>query len=188
MILRIDHISIAVKDIIKAEKFFTDLLGLVRGGSGGDDKSGFFYQLYSAGDLSRFELISPTREGSFLDNFLNNRDGSVHHITFQVDDINIARYNLEKSGIPYFNYSDKYDNWKELFIHPKDAFGVLIQLAQFSPADWIDETMNVRGKKIWHIEKKDNYKRVSFAHPGGGKVDIDLSEREIEELIKDLKK
>ena len=188
MILRIDHISVAVKDILKAEKFFTDLLGLVRGGSGSDDDSGFFYQLYSAGDLSRFELISPTRDGSFLYNFLNNRDGGVHHITFQVDDINNAKYNLEKNGIPYFSYSDKYDNWKELFIHPRDAFGVLIQLAQFSPADWIDETMNVRGKKKWHIEKKENHTRLSFAHPGGGKVDIDLSRNDIEELITDLKK
>ncbi|HOP30116.1 MAG TPA: VOC family protein [Spirochaetota bacterium] len=188
MILRIDHVSIAVKDHSGADEFFSDLLGLVKGGAGSDDNSGFFYQIYSAGDLSRFELISPTRKGSFLENFLKSRDGGIHHITFQVDDIKNVRLNLEKKGIPYFGYSDKYDNWKELYIHPKDAFGVLIQLAEFSPADWIDDSINIRGKKKWRIDKKDDYTKISFAHPGGGKVDIELSANDIEELIKDLKK
>ena len=188
MILRIDHISVAVKDFEKAETFFSTLLGLVRGGAGSDDGNGYFYQVYSAGDLSRFEIISPTRDKSFLDNFLKNRDGGVHHITFQVEDINKARLKLDEIGVPYFGFNDHYDKWKELYIHPRDAFGVLIQIAQFSPADWIDDSLNVLDGKKWLIEKNDNCTRITFSHPGGGKVDINLSGDEVEQLIKDLKK
>lgn len=186
MILRIDHVSLAVRDLEKAEKFFSDLLGLVPGGMGGDEDSGYVYNVYSAGDLSRFEIISPSADKSFLDNFLKNREGGVHHITFQVKDIHKAKSILEKKKIPYFGFSDQYSNWKELYIHPKDAFGVLIQFAEFSPADWLDESMNVRDRKKWFVKKNGNRTILSVAHPGGGKVDIELSPSEINELIRDL--
>jgi methylmalonyl-CoA/ethylmalonyl-CoA epimerase len=179
MILRIDHVSVAVKDFERAEKFFIEILGLVRGGSGSDDGNGFFYNVYSSGDLSRFELIAPSRDKSFLQNFLKEREGGVHHITFQVDDINKIRIELEQKRIPYFGFNDKYSNWKELYIHPKDAFGVLIQMAEFCPAEWIDESMNVGGGKKWSVEKKYKSVNLSLAHPGGGKVEIELSEKEI---------
>lgn len=188
MVLRIDHVSIAVKDFKKAEKFFSEILGLVIGGAGCDEKSGFFYQVYSAGDLSRFELISPSGSKSFLDNFLKSRDGGVHHITFQVDSINDIRIKLEELDIPYFGYNDHYDNWKELYIHPRDAFGVLIQMAEFSPSDWINDSMKISAEKKWQIKKRDNNTILSFSHPGGGKIDVELSDNEIVDLIKDLER
>lgn len=188
MILRIDHISIAVKDFNSSEKFFSELLGLVPGGTGRDSGSGFSWKIYSSGDLSRFELIAPEKNGSFLDGFFKSRDGGVHHITFQVDDIYKTKTELDKKGIPYFGFNDRYSNWKELFIHPRDAFGVLIQLAEFSPEEWIDESLNMRGGKKWFVEKMGDSTKLSFAHPGGGKVDIELSEDEIDQLVMDLKK
>jgi len=188
MIFRIDHVSIAVKDFKKAEKFFTTILDLKKGGAGSDDGKGFFYQVYSAGDLSRFEIITPTREGSFLDNFLRKKEGGVHHITFQVEDIYKVKKALEVKCIPYFGFNDRYDNWKELYIHPVDAFGVLIQIAEFNPSEWIDGSMKINNGKKWFIGKKEGLTRISFSHPGGGKVDLDLTENELNEFIKDLKK
>ncbi|MBW2196957.1 MAG: hypothetical protein JRF58_03670 [Deltaproteobacteria bacterium] len=44
---------------------------------------------------------------------------------------------LEDHNIPYFGYNEYADFWKEIFIHPKDAFGVLIQIAEFDPDDWL---------------------------------------------------
>ncbi|HOP62584.1 MAG TPA: VOC family protein [Spirochaetota bacterium] len=187
MILRIDHVSVAVKDFKKAEQFFSSILGLVTGATGRDDGSGFFYRVYSAGDLSRFEIIAPDREGSFLENFLKNRDGGVHHITFQVDSIQKARIELEKKGVPYFGFNDRYADWKELFIHPKDAFGVLIQLAEFCPEEWIDESQNIPGGEKYSIDRDRDSIKFSVSHPGGGKVDMRLTESEAEELIEKLK-
>ena len=75
MISRIDHVSIAVKDQEKAEHFFRDILGAIAGAGAGDPATKFFWQIFSLGDLSRLEIISPTGEGSFLDGFLAEQGG-----------------------------------------------------------------------------------------------------------------
>lgn len=186
MVLRIDHISVAVRDFQKAERFFTKLLGLVPGGAGRDESSGFHFQVYSSGDLSRFELIAPTDGKSFLDGFLQNREGGVHHITFQVADINAARSFLEKENIPYFGFNDMSENWKELFIHPSVAFGVLIQLSEFNPHEWINESETTYLNKKWEIKERDNSAVLSLLHPGGGKVDAEFSGDELDILIDEL--
>jgi hypothetical protein len=61
-----------------------------------------------------------------------------HHITIQVKDIQETRRALEERGIPAFGFSEDLPGWKELFIHPRDAFGTLIQFAEFNPLDWIN--------------------------------------------------
>jgi len=188
MILRIDHVSIAVRDYKKADAFFTKLLNIIPGGAGKDESSKYFFQVYSAGDLSRLELIAPTGDKSFLDNFLKEREGGVHHITFQVPDIKAARRYLETENIPYFGYNDKCENWKELFIHPSAAFGVLIQFAEFNPHEWINESETVKGNNQWEIRKEGNKALFSLLHPGGGKAETCLSGDEIDLLIDDLLK
>jgi hypothetical protein len=45
---------------------------------------------------------------------------------------------LEAKGIKTFGYSDALPGWKEFYIHPKEAFGTLIQFAEFNPLDWIN--------------------------------------------------
>jgi len=188
MVLRIDHVSIAVKDFKKADEFFKTLLGLIPGGVGEIEQSKFFFQVYSAGDLSRFEIITPTGNGSFLDGFLKKRDGGVHHITFQVNDIKEARKILDEKKIPYFGYNDNYENWKELFIHPSDAFGVLVQLAEFNPHEWIDSSQTVPEGRNWEVKKKGGRAHLSILHPGGGKVDAEYTADELDALINDLVK
>lgn len=186
MISRIDHVSFAVKDYEKAVHFFQDILGAVTGAYGEDDNLKYFWHVFSLGDLTRIELIKPAGEGSFLDNFLSDkRDGGVHHITMETPDILHAKKVLEENGIPYFGFNDLVV-WKELFIHPKDAFGVLIQIAEFNPDDFIGETMKLSGDQRWSAKKTDNGCNLSLAHPGGGKVEIELTKDEIRKLISDL--
>lgn len=188
MISRIDHVSIAVKDYDEALAFFTKLLGIVPGASGKDDGIRYFWHVMSAGDLSRLELITPTGEGSFLDNFLAERKkGGVHHITFETPDINAMQDHLEQVKIPYFGFRDDNELWKELFIHPKDAFGILIQIAEFNPDDYLAGSEKFSSGQKWSIEKKANQRLLTLAHPGGGKVQIELSKEEVGKLIEDLK-
>lgn len=132
LISRIDHVSIAVRDYEKAEQFFRTILGVIPGAVAEDPVMRYVWQIFSLGDMSRLELMKATGEGSFLDSFLSERGGGVHHITLQTPDIERARDVLEENGIPYFGYNAYGDSyWKELFIHPRDAFGVLIQIAEF---------------------------------------------------------
>lgn len=186
MIKRIDHVSLAVNDYERARVFFTELLGLVPGACGSDEQNGFFWQLFSSGDLSRFELIAPNAPESFLDGFLRGKTGGVHHITFQVEDIKKTVQRLEYLDIPYFGLNDKYDNWKEVFIHPRHAFGLLIQFAQFEPAYWLDDSQNIDKGDKWNITVSRNTLNLNIAHPGGGTVVTHLDKDEVDLLISEL--
>ena len=187
MISRIDHVSIAVKDQKKAEHFFRDILGAIAGAGASDPATKFFWQLFSLGDLSRLEIISPTGKGSFLDGFLENREGGVHHITLQTPDLSKTMVHLEDQGIPFFGYNEYPGGvWKEIFIHPRHAFGVLIQIAEFAAADWLSEKVKFPPETRWHVEKTEAGAILTFTHPGGGKVSLNLDRGELKKIVESL--
>lgn len=188
MISRIDHVSIAVRNQEKAERFFRDVLGAIAGAGMEDPASKFFWQIFSLGDLSRLEIISPTGKGSFLDGFLDGREGGVHHVTLQTPDLRRAMTHLETHGIPFFGHNEYPGGvWKEIFIHPRDAFGVLIQIAEFRAADWLSDRVNFPPEIRWRVEKTGRGASLELAHPGGGKVALDLNPEEVKNLAAALK-
>ncbi len=187
MISRIDHVSIAVGDYEGARRFFQDLLGAVPGTGREDPDMKYFWQLFSLGDLSRMELMKATGTGSFLDNFLDSRGSGVHHITLETPDIEKTRRLLEESGIPYFGFNNTQDRWKELFIHPRDAYGVLIQIAEFKPGDWLDPSVMMSAGRRFSVSRTSDGYAVTFAHPGGGRATVTLSASETRLLIDELK-
>lgn len=186
MISRIDHVSIAVSDYPKALDFFRKVLGAVPGASARDDRLQFYWEILSVGDLSRMELLAPTGPDSFLKRFLSEKAGGVHHITFETPDIRVAKARLDELGVPYFGFSDHDPAWKELFIHPKDAFGLLIQLAEFRPDDFLADQARLAGDAPWRLEKTAEGGRLSLRHPGGGTAATDLSREDIRRLARDL--
>ncbi len=190
MISRIDHVSLAVRDQKKAEHFFRDILGAVTCvGSMGAPQMKYFWQIFSLGDLSRLEIISPTGKGSYLDGFLRTKEGGVHHITLQTPDLNQAMKHLKENGIPFFGHNEYYGAlWKEIFIHPRHAFGVLIQIAEFNSTDWLSEKVKFPEEIKWQIEKNKNGANLVFPHPGGGKVNVEMKTAEIKKLIAELEK
>ena len=187
MISRVDHVSLAVRDIEAALHFFVDLLGAVPGASGKDPAMKYYWQILSLGDLSRIELITPTGEGSFLDNFLKDKQGGVHHITLQTPDIQKAKEMLEGHGIPTFGSADYAGIWKEIFIHPRHAFGVLVQIAEFDADDWISPSLRMPKHTKWTIGKEDAGVNLKFAHPGGGTACLALDREEGLQLLDALR-
>ena len=187
MISRIDHIAIAVRDYDQALRFFRDVLGAVPGSCAEVPAQKYFWQNLALGDLTRLELLAPTGTGSFLDGFLNKRQGGFHHITLQTPDLEAMIKVLEENGIPYFGKNEYPGGiWKEIFIHPKDAFGVLIQIAEFRSDDWIADEVKLPPDRRWHIDKTDDGATVSFAHPGGGKVTLEFAREELQELARGI--
>lgn len=187
MILRIDHVSLAVRDYPKARAFFDTLFGAVPGASATVEATRYHWQIMSVGDLSRLELLTPTGEGSFLDGFLKNKEGGVHHITFQTRDIVETRQKLDEMGIPYFGYHEYPGGvWNELFIHPRDAFGVLIQIAEFKAEEWLNPSLALTDGKRWTVTATETGVDLVVAHPGGGTVTVALDKGEIDALVKDL--
>ncbi|MEE9910612.1 MAG: VOC family protein [Deltaproteobacteria bacterium] len=189
MISRIDHVSIAVKDQEKAEHFFRDILGAVAGTSAADPSTKFFWRLFSLGDLSRLEIISPTGPGSFLEGFLSNKEAGVHHITLQTPDLQEAMARLQAHGIPFFGHNEYPGGvWKEIFIHPRHAFGVLIQIAEFRADDWLSDQVKFPAGTMWHVEKTKTGASLTLAHPGGGKASLELDRDQLRQLTAELEK
>ena len=138
MIRRIDHVSIAVRDLDKAKAFFLDGLGGRELFSMAMTQQKYRWTTVELGTSCLLELIDPLEKDGFLHRFLETRGEGPHHITIQADDIQKTRRSLEERAIPTFGFSEELPGWKELFIHPKDAFGTLIQIAEFNPLDWVN--------------------------------------------------
>lgn len=187
MIARIDHIAIAVKEHAKALAFFRDILGAVPGECIEVKERKFFWQTLALGDMTRVEIISPSGDGSFLDGFLQKREGGFHHITLQTPDLNAMIRRLEEYGIPYFGRNEYPGGvWKEIFIHPRDAFGALIQIAEFDAAYWMVPAARMPEGERWRIEASGDGFALTCAHPGGGKAVLNFSREELTRLAEDV--
>ena len=168
MISRIDHVSIAVRDRQKAERFFRDILGAIAGAGVGDPQAGFFWQIFSLGDLSRLEIISPTGERSFLDGFLKDRQGGVHHITLQTPDLGWVMTHLEAQGIPFFGYNEYPGGvWREILVpfprclrRPDSDRGVYCRRLAFGGG-------RRPAPARWHVEDTAAGATLRFSHPRG---------------------
>lgn len=138
MIKRIDHISIAVRDLEKARHFFVDILGGKELFSAPVDPQKFRWTTIELGTSCFIELIDPLGREGFVHRFLENRGEGPHHITIQVDDIGEICRLLAERGVPTFGLGEPFPSWKEVYVHPKHAFGTLIQFAEFNPLDWVN--------------------------------------------------
>jgi methylmalonyl-CoA/ethylmalonyl-CoA epimerase len=78
----------------------------------------------------QWEVLEPISEDSFVARFLRERGPGLHHVTFEVDDVEAAARELREKGIQPYGGIRMDGNWKEIFIHPRDSGGVLIQLYQ----------------------------------------------------------
>jgi len=189
MIERIDHVAVAVKDHDAALQFFRDVLGAVPGEKFKASDRNFYWQTLALGDLSRLELISPSGPDSFLDGFLAKKDGGVHHITLQTPNLEAMLKKLEAHGVPYFGkhaYPD--GSWKEVFVHPKDAFGVLVQISEFDAEYWMVPDAKMPEGVRFQVASEEKGVTLTFAHPGGGKVCVECSREEVKALAEQIEK
>jgi catechol 2,3-dioxygenase-like lactoylglutathione lyase family enzyme len=83
--------------------------------------------------IQLIEPIGPYSEENFLHRFLQKRGPGIHHITFIVPSIHEAMKRAADLGLEIVKYNDKKPHWKEAFLHPKQALGMLIQLAEYDP-------------------------------------------------------
>ncbi len=126
---RIDHVAVAVRDVTAAARLYRDVLGgeFLFGGDVADQ--GFRFVQYRFPRGGKVELVTPIADG-FVSKFLDSRGEGVHHVTYRVEDIEtqVERLRAAKVRLTLVNLANP--NWKEAFLHPRDAHGVLIQLAE----------------------------------------------------------
>ncbi len=132
---RLDHVAVAVEDHADAwPRYAGDLGG--RWLSSGPGPGFSPAQLEYAGG-KKIEFLAPHRvaDNDFLRRFLDRNGPGPHHLTFKVGDIEEALTEASLAGYAPMNVDLSEPSWREAFLHPKDATGVLVQLAQ-SAGQW----------------------------------------------------
>lgn len=131
MVKKLDHIAIAVPNVEEAARFYQDMLGLrlrdieiVREQK---TKVGFF----SIGETS-IELVEPAANDSALVKFLETKGPGIHHLCFEVEDIDHEVKSLTQKGARLIDKTPRpgAHETRVVFLHPKGTGGVLIELSQ----------------------------------------------------------
>ena len=126
---KFDHIAIGVERIADSAAFMGDRLG-GRPWGGGPGLGFAARQWHFEGD-GRLELISPGfRGGGFMRRFLDARGPGVHHVTFKVPDFEAAAEHTRRLGYEVVGYNGRFPGWKEFFVHPKQADGIVLQFVR----------------------------------------------------------
>jgi methylmalonyl-CoA/ethylmalonyl-CoA epimerase len=141
-IKRVERVALAVEDLDQAQAFFEQWFGARFCPEENIVDMGIRYRPFDIG-ASKMELLQATRADSPVAKFIQGNGGpGVHHITFEVEDLDAAVAELELRGgriayrhtyAPGVTFEGQY--WREAFVHPRDAFGVLIHLAEKKPAN-----------------------------------------------------
>ena len=129
MIRKIEHIGVAVKDILEAEKMYTETLMLRASSreSHGELRVAFF----PVGDTT-LELLQSTTPDGIIARYIREKGEGVHHIAFRVDDIRKALEDLRSKGVEMIDREPRAGarNAKIAFLDPKSTNGLLIELVE----------------------------------------------------------
>jgi methylmalonyl-CoA/ethylmalonyl-CoA epimerase len=82
----------------------------------------------------KVELLEPLPGSSFFDSFFaRNPLGGLHHLTFRVADLADSITRARAAGFTLVGENHDDPNWREVFVHPRAAHGVLVQFVQSPP-------------------------------------------------------
>ena len=128
---KIEHIGIAVKDIETSNETFTKLFGKSQYKTEAVESEGVKTSFFKLG-ANKIELLEATNENSAIAKFIEKKGEGIHHIAFDVDDIESEMKRLAAEGFIVLNEKPKKgaDNKLVAFLHPKTTNGVLIELCQ----------------------------------------------------------
>lgn len=132
---KLEHIGIAVKNLDQANELFAKLLGRkhykIEEVASEGVRTSFF-------DLSgvKIELLEATNPDSPIAKYIDKRGEGIHHLAFEVDDINKGIQDYRDKGFELINQAPKTgaDNKMICFLHPKSTQGVLVELCQETKA------------------------------------------------------
>ena len=124
---KINHIGIAVKDLETSKRFYEESLGLTvdHEETLGEMKIAFV----PIGEVN-VELIQSTTEDGVIAKFIAKRGEGIHHIAYEVDDIDGALERLKDQGIKLVDEKPRpgAHGTRVAFLHPKSTNGVLSEL------------------------------------------------------------
>ncbi len=128
-IRRMDHLAVVVADLDEALTFWRDALGLpvAEIAAVPQEHSAIAFLPLENGEI---ELVQPTNDESGIARYLAKRGPGMHHICLEVDDLDGMLARLKARGVELINPEPvtKPNGVRYAFVHPKSAFGVLVEL------------------------------------------------------------
>jgi len=130
MIKQISHLGLAVKDLEKTMVFYRSVLRLDPAEPivGGNERD-LSVSLVKVGDAT-LELIQPVKETSVMAKYLEKRGEGIHHVCFEVDDIDAELEWMKSKGLEALGTPKPGAEGMSVFLHPKSTHGILIELVQ----------------------------------------------------------
>jgi LAO/AO transport system kinase len=129
--VKIHHVGIAVRSLEEAAHRFGGLLGLERGARYELPEFGVKVLFLPVGEAS-LELLEPLGERSTVASFLEKKGEGIHHICFEVDDIEKSLTEFAAQGARLIDEKPRLGagGHRVAFVHPKSTHGVLVELKQ----------------------------------------------------------
>ncbi len=129
--LKIEHLGIAVKSLDASVPLYEQLLNTPCYKQEGVASEGVSTAFFKTGD-SKIELLEATSENSPIAKFIEKKGEGIHHIAFEVENIEAEMKRLSALGFQILNEhpKDGADNKLVCFLHPKSTNGVLVELCQ----------------------------------------------------------
>jgi len=125
---KLDHISIAVRNLDEARKIWEPILGKSEPDDAYiDEPEKIRVARYWLGEIG-FELMESTSPDGDVAKFIENRGEGVMLISFNVDNTREAMTELKQKGYPFIGGARPFRDCEFAFIHPKKMNGVLLEL------------------------------------------------------------
>lgn len=131
MIRKIDHIGIAAEDSDALRPIYEALLGLRLDSKDRVASQKVDVSFYPCANV-RFELLQPSSPESTVARFLASRGPGLHHVAFEVDDIEKELARAKALGMRLIDETPRpgAHNTRVAFLHPKSTGGVLFEYVQ----------------------------------------------------------
>ncbi|WP_421977232.1 methylmalonyl-CoA epimerase [Roseivirga seohaensis] len=128
---KIEHIGIAVKNLDNSNALFAKLFGEPHYKIEDVLTEGVKTSFFQVGP-NKIELLEATNPDSPIAKFIEKKGEGIHHIAFDVEDIEAEISRLKAEGFTVLNETPKKgaDNKIVCFLHPKSTNGVLVELCQ----------------------------------------------------------
>jgi methylmalonyl-CoA/ethylmalonyl-CoA epimerase len=131
MIKKVHHIGIAVNNLEESAALFERLLGIKPTAIEDAPFQGVTEAIFKVGEGVQIDLVEPIGTDSAVAKFLERRGEGLHHIAFEVDDVNAELKAMEDKGFKLIDREGREGVAGQIgFLHPKTASGVLIELLQ----------------------------------------------------------
>lgn len=131
MLGKVEHIALAVSDLETAIDHYTTVWGLTLEHREVVEDQGVEEAMFRLGD-SYIQLLAPLSPETTVGKFIERRGQGLHHIAYEVDDIEAALKSLRDDGVVLIDQNPRRGsrNTRVAFVHPKGNLGVLVELVE----------------------------------------------------------